>query len=89
MIPLLVATLAPIINSIQIFPQLYKSYITKSVKDLSLYSLLLVLLNNMLWLIHGYFIVDTPLIVSGMISMVLNASLVILYLIYRKTSGFE
>jgi MtN3 and saliva related transmembrane protein len=89
MIPLLVATLAPIINSIQLFPQLYKSYITKSVKDLSLYSLLLVLVNNMLWLIHGYFIVDTPLIVSGMISMFVNVSLVILYFIYRKTSSFE
>lgn len=89
MIPLVIATLAPIINSIQLFPQLYKSYITKSVKDLSLHSLLLVLFNNMLWLMHGYFIVDTPLIVSGMISMFVNVSLVILYFIYRKTSSFE
>jgi MtN3 and saliva related transmembrane protein len=89
MIPLLVATLAPIINSIQLFPQLYKSYITKSVKDLSLYSLLLALFNSTIWFIHGYFIVDTPLIVSGMISMVVNVLLVILYLIYIKPSRFE
>jgi len=39
MIPAIVATLAPIVNSIQIFPQLYKTYQTKSVKDLSLYFL--------------------------------------------------
>ena len=82
MIPLVIATLAPIINSIQLFPQLYKSYITKSVKDLSLHSLLLVLFNNLLWLIHGYFIVDTSLIVSGVVSMFVNVSLVILYFIY-------
>lgn len=34
MAQLIVATLAPIINSIQLVPQLYKTYITKSVKDL-------------------------------------------------------
>lgn len=37
MIPVIVATLAPIVNCIQLFPQLYKTYITKSVEDLSLY----------------------------------------------------
>jgi MtN3 and saliva related transmembrane protein len=84
MIPLIVATLAPIINSIQLVPQLYKTYITKSVKDLSLFSLSFILMTNLLWLLHGYFILDISLIVAGLVSMIINGTLLILYLIYRK-----
>ena len=84
MIPFFVATLAPIINSIQLFPQLYKTYITKSVKDLSFYSISLILITNILWLLHGYFRMDISLIVAGAVSMVINVTLFILYLLYRK-----
>ena len=85
MIPFIVATLAPIVNSIQLFPQLYKTYLTKSVNDLSLYSLSLILLTNLLWLVHGYFIIDISLIVAGMVSMIINLALLTLYFGYRKT----
>jgi len=84
MLQIIVATLAPIVNSIQLVPQLYKTYISKSVKDLSLYSLLLILITNLLWLLHGYFIMDISLLVAGVVSMVINISLLILYLIYKK-----
>ena len=84
MIQFIVATLAPIINSIQLVPQLYKTYITKSVKDLSLFSLSLILVTNLLWLLHGYFIIDISLIVAGLVSMIINGTLLILYFIYRK-----
>ena len=84
MIPFIIATLAPIVNSIQLFPQLYKTYITKSVKDLSLYSLIAILLTNVLWLLHGYFIIDISLIVAGTVSMIINVALLILFFLYRK-----
>lgn len=84
MLPLIVATLAPVINCIQLFPQLYKTYLTKSVKDLSLYSLLLILMANLFWLLHGYFIFDIPLITAGVISMAVNILLLALYMRYRK-----
>jgi MtN3 and saliva related transmembrane protein len=87
MLPLIVATLAPIINCIQPFPQLYKTYITKSVKDLSVWSLVLILTTNLLWLLHGYFIVDIPLIVTGVINMIVNITLLTLYFFYRKVGG--
>ncbi len=89
MIPVIVATLAPIVNSIQLFPQLYKTYITKRVKDLSLYSLSLILITNLLWLLHGYFIFDISLIVAGMVSMIINMALLILYFLYRKNGRFK
>jgi uncharacterized protein with PQ loop repeat len=89
MIPFIVATLAPTVNCIQLFPQLYKTYITRSVKDLSLYSLLLILMTNILWLLHGYFIMDYSLIISGVISMIINITLLILYFFYRKNGQFR
>jgi len=84
MIPLIVATLAPIVNCIQLFPQLYKTYTTKNVRDLSFYSLLLILTTNFLWFSHGYFISDTSLIVAGLISLCVNIALLRLYFLYRK-----
>lgn len=88
MIPFIIATLAPIVNSIQLFPQLYQTYITKSVKDLSLYSLLLIIISNLLWLLHGYFIIDISLIVAGTVSMIINVALLTLYFLYRKNGRF-
>ena len=74
-----IAMIVPITTSIQLLPQLYKSYKTKSVKDLSLYTLLFVLLNNILWLIHGYFIFDYSLIISGILNSIITIILLVLY----------
>jgi MtN3 and saliva related transmembrane protein len=79
-----IATIVPITTSIQLLPQLYKTYQTKSVDDLSLYTLLLILINNLLWLIHGYFIFDYSLILSGIFSLIINTTLFIFYMIYSK-----
>jgi MtN3 and saliva related transmembrane protein len=84
MIQVLVAILAPIVNCIQFLPQLYKTYITKSVKDLSFYSLLLILFTNLLWFLHGYFIIDYPLIISGLINMTISFALFTLYFLYKN-----
>ena len=84
MLPIIVAILAPLINSIQLFPQLYKTYKTKSVKDLSFYFLILLLISNFLWLLHGYFIFDKSLIVAGIVSIIINIVLLKLYFIYKK-----
>ena len=84
MLPLIVATLAPIISCVQLLPQVYKTYITKRVTDLSVYSLLLILTTNILWLIHGYFIVDYSLMIAATITACVNIILLILFFMYRK-----
>jgi MtN3 and saliva related transmembrane protein len=78
-----VSILAPIVNCIQMFPQVYKTYRTKHVKDLSFYSIGLVLLTSILWLLHGYFIQDTSLIAAGVISVIVNVSLLYLFFKYK------
>jgi len=84
MIPYLIAIVVPIVNCIQFLPQLYKTYTTKSVKDLSFYSLLLILITNLLWVIHGYFICDFTLKIAGLINMTISVALLILYFLYKK-----
>lgn len=85
----IVATLAPVVNSIQLFPQLYKTFSTKSVRDLSVYSLLLLLTTNLLWFLHGYFILDIPLLVSSGISIIINSTLLLLYFLYNKNNKYK
>jgi MtN3 and saliva related transmembrane protein len=88
MIPFIIATLAPIVNTIQMLPQLHKTYTTKSVRDVSLNSLFLILLTNLLWLLHGYFIKDIPLLVGGIVSLIINISLLTLYFFYSIRNRF-
>lgn len=84
MLPNIVAIITPIINCFQLIPQLYKTYITKKVKDLSIYTLLLILTTNILWLLHGYFIFDYSLIVAGIVSSFISILLIILFFKYKK-----
>lgn len=83
MIPRVVAILAPTVNCIQLLPQLYKTYKTKSAEDLSLYTLLLILATNILWLLHGYFIMDNALLVSAYIGLLINSMVFGLYIKYK------
>jgi len=83
MLPLVVSTLAPILTCIQLLPQLHKTYMTKSVKDLSIYSLFLIFFANLFWLLHGVFIFDVSLIISGLLGMIIKILLIAMYFIYR------
>jgi len=83
MIASLIAILAPFVNCIQLVPQLYKTYTTKQVTDLSPSTLLLILVTNLLWFAHGVFIGDGALLVAGTISLLVNGALLVLYCAYR------
>ena len=87
MLAYFVSILVPIVNCIQLFPQLYKTYQTKRVTDLSLYSLYLILLASILWLLHGYFIQDASLIVAGVISVIVNITLIVLVFKNKRGGG--
>jgi uncharacterized protein with PQ loop repeat len=75
--------LATVTSCIQMVPQLYKTYTTQSVTDLSLYSLILILFTNIFWALHGYFIADPSLLIAGFLTATVNASLILLYFKYQ------
>jgi len=83
-IPLVVAILAPLVNCLQLLPQLHKTYNTKSAKDLSIGSLGMILLTEILWLLHGYFIMDFALIVASGVALSINLSLIGFVCYYRR-----
>ena len=82
-LPSIVAVLAPFFTCIQLLPQIYKTYITKRVTDLSFYSIILILITNLLWLLHGYYTFDYPLIITGIFTIIINTTLLALYFIYK------
>jgi MtN3 and saliva related transmembrane protein len=79
MLPLIVSILAPFFGTIQLLPQLYKTYHTRSVEDLSMHTILCIFVTDILWLLHGVFIFDLSLIISSCISTIIIISLVFLY----------
>jgi uncharacterized protein with PQ loop repeat len=84
MLAALVSVLAPIFTCIQLIPQLYKTYITQKVDDLSFDSLLFISIGNLLWLLHGYYVKDDSLIIAGLFATAVNATLLRLYFLYRR-----
>jgi len=82
-IKILVSIFAPVLSSVQIFPQLLHTFKTKRVRDLSMHTLILVLFSELVWLLHGIFINDLTLIASGVFSMSLSSLLFGMFLFYQ------
>lgn len=79
---LIFSIITPILNCLQLLPQLIKTYRTKKVDDLSMASLILILSTNLLWFIYGGIISNIPLIASSVISLFINSMLFGLYIYY-------
>lgn len=65
------------LTSITFIPQVYKSWKSKSVGDLSTWMVLIVVTSTLDWLVYGYAIHSGPVIVANTIVLVLT--LVLLY----------
>jgi MtN3 and saliva related transmembrane protein len=80
----LVSVMAPLMNTIQHLPQLHKIMKTKRVKDVSRSTLILLLVAEILWLMHGWFSHDMPLMISCGIGVLVIMTIFILHHIYEK-----
>ena len=60
--------MAGVLTTGSAFPQLVKSYRTKSTKDLSLGYLTIILAGVTLWIAYGFAISDLPVIVANAVS---------------------
>jgi uncharacterized protein with PQ loop repeat len=83
MLPTIVAVLAPLVNSVQLIPQLHKTYVTKKVKHLSYYSLIIILCADILWILHGHFNLDYSLIIASVVNLLVIILLLIMHYRYR------
>lgn len=72
------------LTSITFIPQVYKTWKTKSVGDLSLMMMLIVVTSCIVWLVYAVSLMLWPVIIANSIIGVLSLILVYFKLIYRK-----
>ncbi|MFN0274279.1 MAG: SemiSWEET family sugar transporter [Chitinophagales bacterium] len=51
---------ASFLSCITFMPQVYKAWKTKSISDLSIYTILIIIISSLLWLLYGIF--NNPLL---------------------------
>lgn len=64
-------------------PQIYHIYKNKSVGDISIYSLLVRLISYFFYIIHGYLIMDPPLLFMTLASLIQVLILSFQYFMYK------
>lgn len=70
-----------LLTSITFLPQVYKSWQSKSIGDLSIWMILIVISSTLVWLIYGMAINSGPVILANLIVLVL--SLVLFYFKFK------
>lgn len=70
-----------IFSSVSFLPQVIKLWKTKSAKDLSMMTLMFLVLNVSTWLTYGFLINDMPIIVTNIIVL----SMVLLMVYFKLT----
>lgn len=80
----LIGILAGIFTTIAAIPQILKAWKSKKVDDVSPLMFCVLILGVLLWTIYGVIKMDWPIIVTNGISVILNSTMLVLILIFRK-----
>ncbi|MFM8913239.1 MAG: SemiSWEET family sugar transporter [Flammeovirgaceae bacterium] len=72
------------LTSVTFIPQVYKVWKTKSVGDLSLTMMLIVLLSTLVWLTYGIALMLWPVIIANSIVCILSMLLIYFKLTFVK-----
>ena len=72
---------AAILTTLAFLPQLIKTLKTKKAEDVSLITLIMFLTGVLSWIIYGYKISSTPILIANIITFILN----LLILIFKIT----
>lgn len=70
-------------TTIAVTPQLYKTWKTKDVEDISLKMFLVLTSGLLMWTIYGFLKSDLPIILTNGISFTLNCIMIFFYFRYR------
>ena len=72
------------LTSITFIPQVYKSWQSRSVGDLSIWMIFIVLTSTIVWLIYAFAIHSGPVIVANTVVLLLTLVLLYFKLSFRK-----
>ena len=82
---LCISFIASILDTAKRLPQLYKTFKTKNVNGMSVFSLILMCISNLLWLLHGYLtIMDYWVILANVAGCFTNGLLITMYFVYKN-----
>lgn len=78
----LIGFIAGSLVAISVFPQVYKSWRTRSTRDISLSWSLINLAGQILWVVYGVVIGSYSLVIMSAITLLMNVSMIALKLKY-------
>jgi MtN3 and saliva related transmembrane protein len=76
--------LGALLSSITFIPQVYKAWQTKSVGDLSLTMVLIVLISTLVWLAYGVALMLWPVIIANGVICLLSSLLIYFKFTFSK-----
>ena len=83
----IVGYFAAILTTIAFIPQLIKTLKTKRADDVSLITLIMFLIGVFLWIIYGFRISSTPILIANTITFLLNLLILISKIYYSKDAN--
>tara|TARA_Y100000589_G_scaffold51046_1_gene42512 strand:+ start:669 stop:935 length:267 start_codon:yes stop_codon:yes gene_type:complete len=75
---------AAILTTLAFLPQLIKTLSTKKAEDVSSITLVMFLTGVLSWIIYGYKISSTPILVANIITFILNLLILIFKISFSK-----
>ena len=76
---------AAILTTTAFLPQLIKTLKTKKADDVSLTTLVMFIIGVLSWIIYGYKISSTPILIANLITLILNLLILISKVYFSKT----
>ena len=76
---------AAILTTVAFLPQLVKTLNTKKADDVSLTTLILFIIGVLSWIIYGYKISSTPILIANSITLILNLMILTSKIYFSKT----
>ena len=80
---------AAILTTAAFLPQLIKTLKTKRAEDVSLITLIMFISGVASWIIYGYKISSTPILIANIITLILNLFILISKIYYSKRSDLD
>ena len=75
---------AALLTTLAFLPQLIKTLKTKKAEDVSLITLIMFLTGVLSWIIYGYKISSTPILIANIITFILNLLILIFKINFSK-----
>ena len=75
---------AAILTTVAFLPQLIKTLKTKKAEDVSLITLIMFITGVSSWIIYGYKISSSPILIANIITFILNLFILISKIYYSK-----